>query len=244
METLTYAEQLVAAHRGQAASTASAGPTDYASAMRVQYEVARTLGAALAGWKLGFSPDGVPVAGPLFSTLVQRSPARVRMRPRGYIVEVELAFRLARDLPPKPYTRDEVLAAVDEALIGVELVAGRFGEPPALPYLAFLADNIGNAGYVTGASTRGFRALDLTMLPMRFSIDGSVVEDKHGGHPQGDPVEPLRAYAAQPIDAFGGLRKGQIVTTGSISKPLRVEAPARIVATIDGVGDVQVELAG
>ena len=240
----TLADDLAVAHRGtSAAPTGAPPPADYAEAMGVQYDVARTLDATLAGWKLGFSPEGVPVAGPLFAKLVQRSPASVAKRPRGFIIEIELAFRLARDLPPKPYTRDEVLDAVDEALVGIELVAGRFGEPPAVDYLAFLADNIGNAGYVTGASTRGFRKLDLTTLPVRFSVDGTVVEDKRGGHPQGDPVEPLRAYASKPIDAFGGLRKGQIITTGSLTKPLRVESGARIAASLDGVGDVALVIA-
>lgn len=238
----SFVEALHAAHGGRTASLVPLGPSDYAAAMRAQHAVAQKLGASIAGWKLGFSPDNVPVAGPLFTSLVQRGPARASLPANGLIVEIELAFRLARDLPPKSYTRDEVLEAVDEALIGVELVAGRFGEPPAVPYLAFLADNIGNAGYVTGASTRDFRSLDLVALPMRFAIDGKVVEEKRGGHPQGDPVEPLRAYASKPIDAFGGLRKGQVLTTGSLSKPLRVTQPCRIDASIEGVGSVTVEL--
>jgi len=239
----TLADDLAEAHRGTSTATGAPTPVDYAAAMHVQYDVAKKLGASLAGWKLGFSPDGVPVAGPLFASLVQASPARVARRPRGYIIEIELAFRLARDLPPKAYTREDVLAAVDEALIGIELVAGRFGEPPAVPYLAFLADNVGNAGYVTGASTRGFRELDLKALPVRLTVDGTVIEEKRGGHPQGDPVEPLRAYASKPIDAFGGLRKGQIITTGSISKPLRVESAAQITASLEGVGDVALVIA-
>ena len=240
----TFVDDLVAAHRGAAiGATISGPPADYAAAMRIQHDVARTLQATIAGWKLGFSPDGVPVAAPLFASLVQASPGRATQRARGVIIEIELAFRLARDLPPKAYTRDEVLAAVDEALIGIELVAGRFGEPPAVPYAAFLADNVGNAGYVTGASTRGFRALDLTMLPVRFSIGGAALEEKRGGHPQDDPVEPLRAYASQPIDMLGGLRKGQIVTTGSITKPLRVESAARIAASLEGVGSVELVIA-
>ncbi len=145
-------------------------------------------------------------------------------------------------MPPKAYTRDDILAAVDEALIGIELVAGRRGELPTVPYLAFLADNIGNAGYVTGASTRDFRALDLKALPMRFTVDGTLVQEGRGGHPQGDPVEPLRAYASQPSDALGGLRKGQLITTGSLTKPLRVDRAARIDASIESVGSVALDL--
>jgi 2-keto-4-pentenoate hydratase len=239
-----FASALIAAHRGQPSSAADASPpADYAAAMRVQRDVTRALGATVAGWKLGFSPDGVPVAGPLYADLVRPGGANVRLPDRGFIVEIELAFRLARDLPRKPYTRDDVLDAIDEALIGIELVAGRRGEPPAVPYLAFLADNIGNAGYVTGESTRRFAALDLKALPLRFTVDGEVVQEGRGGHPQGDPVEPLRAYASQPNDELGGLRKGQVITTGSLTKPLRIGRAASIDASLDGVGRVALKLA-
>jgi 2-keto-4-pentenoate hydratase len=239
-----FADALVAAHRGQPSTTANAAlpPTDYVSAMRVQRDVTEALGATVAGWKVGFSPDGVAVAGPLYASAVQPSRGSVRLTDRGFIVEIELAFRLARNLPRQPYTREAILDAIDEALIGIELVAGRHGEPPEVPYFAFLADNIGNAGYVTGASTRGFRALDLKALPLRFSVDGEVVQESRGGHPQGDPVEPLRAYASQPYDELGGLRKGQLVTTGSLTKPLRIDRAVRIEASLDGVGSVTLDL--
>lgn len=241
---LTYAETLLAAHRGQQLPEAMAAspPHDLASAMRAQGDVARGLRATLAGWKVGFSPDGVAVAGPLYGSVVQPAPASVALPERGFIVEIELAFRLARDLPAKPYTRDEILEAVDEALIGVELIAGRYGEPPAVPYYAFLADNIGNAGYVTGASTGAFHPLDLKALSLRFTVDGDVVQEGRGGHPQGDPVEPLRAYASQPNDDLGGPRKGQVITTGSLTKPLRLDRAARIEASLEAVGRVVVDL--
>ena len=243
-ERSVFADTLVAARStsGVGEPQVTALPADYASAMHVQREVAAAIGARVAGWKVGFSPDGRAVAGPMFADVVKPSPARFNCPPRGFIVEIEIAFRLGRDLPRKAWTRDEILDAADEAMIGVELVAGRRGEPPDVPYFAFLADNIGNAGYVTGARTRDFRRLDLKALPVRFSIDDAVIEDKRGGHPQGDPIEPLRAYASDAIDELGGLRKGQIITTGSLTKPLRVDRAARIAALIEGVGEVRVEL--
>ena len=237
------AAALIAARRGSdAPSGQDLVPDDLPAAMRVQRDVLLALGETVAGWKVGFSPDGVPVAGPLYASVVQAGGSSVRLPQRGFIVEVELAFRLARDLPRGNYTRQDILDAADEALIGIELIAGRLGEPPATPYLAFVADNIGNAGYVTGAATREIARLDLRTLPLRLAIGGRVTEEKRGGHPQGDPVEPLRAYASQQIDALGGLRNGQIVTTGSLSKPMRVEAPGRFEATLDGVGSVALDL--
>jgi len=218
-------------------------PADAAAAMRVQHDVASHLGAQIGGWKVGFSPDGVPFAGPLYHAGIVRSPATRPLASGDHVlVEVELAFRLARDLPSRETSRDEIVAAIDEALVGIELIRGRLGEPPAVPFLAFLADNAGNAGYVTGGSTRDFRNLDLTRLRCRLSVDGRMAHDKVGGHPQGDPIEPIRAWLAGADDTLGGLRAGHVVTTGSFTTPFRAEEAARFEASMEGVGEVRLDL--
>jgi 2-keto-4-pentenoate hydratase len=238
------AARLVEAHRnGPRRFEAALVPADAAAAMRVQHDVARRLGAQIGGWKVGFGPDGVPFAGPLYETGIVVSPATRPLAAGDHVlVEVELAFRLARDLPSRETSRDEIVAAIDSAIVGIELIRGRLGEPPAVPFLAFLADNAGNAGYVTGGSTRDFRSLDLTRLRCRLSVDGRMVHDKVGGHPQGDPIEPIRAWLARADDALGGLRAGHVVTTGSFTTPFRAEAAARFEASMAGIGEVRLDL--
>jgi 2-keto-4-pentenoate hydratase len=218
-------------------------PADAAAAMRVQQAVAQRLGALVGGWKVGFGADGVPFAGPLYQADIVRSPATRPLAAGDHvIVEVELAFRLARDLPSRDTPRDEIVAAIDEAIVGIELIRGRLGEPLAVPFLAWIADNAGNAGYVTGGSTRDFRNLDLTRLRCRLAVDGKPVHDKVGGHPQGDPIEPIRAWLARGDDTLGGLRAGHVVTTGSFTTPFRAEDAARFEASMDGIGEVRLEL--
>lgn len=218
-------------------------PADAAAAMRVQHDVARRLGAQVGGWKVGFGADGVPFAGPLYRAGIVHSPAtRPLVTGDHVIVEVELAFRLARDLPSRDTPRDEIVAAIDSALVGIELIRGRLGEPPAVPFLAWLADNAGNDGYVTGGSTRDFRNLDLARLHCRLAVDGKPVHDRLGGHPQGDPLEPIRAWLARGDDTLGGLRAGHVVTTGSFTTPFRAEHAARFEASMDGVGEVRLDL--
>jgi 2-keto-4-pentenoate hydratase len=238
------AARLVDARRhGAGLFEAALTPTDAAAAMRVQADVARRLGAQVGGWKVGFSPDGVPFAGPLYQAGIVPSPATRPLAAGDHaIVEVELAFRLARDLPSRETSRDGIVAAIDSALVGIELIRGRLGEPPAVPFLAFLADNAGNDGYVTGGATRDFRNLDLTRLRCRLSVGGELVHDKVGGHPQGDPIEPIRAWLARGDDTLGGLRAGQVVTTGSFTTPIRAEHAARFEASMDGIGEVRLDL--
>jgi len=238
------AARLVDARRhGPGRFEAALAPADAAAAMRVQQDVARRLGAQIGGWKVGFGPDGVPFAGPLYQAGIVRSPATRPLAPGDHVlVELELAFRLARDLPSRETSRDEIVAAIDSALVGIELIRGRLGEPPALPFLAFLADNAGNDGYVTGGSARDFRNLDLSRLRCRLSVGGKLVHDKVGGHPQGDPIEPIRAWLARTDDTLGGLRAGQVVTTGSFTTPFRAENAARFEASMEGIGEVRLDL--
>ena len=40
---------------------------------------------------------------------------------------------------------------------------------------------------------------------------------------------------------LGGFRAGQVITTGSLTKPAQMRAPAKLVATLDGIGAVEVK---
>ncbi len=220
-------------------------PANLEDAYAVQALVAQALDESVVGWKVGFSPAKVPVAAPLYADLTGSSDATITLpRHTPLIVEAEIGFRLAGDLPPRsaqPYSRADVLAAVHEVLIGFELIASRFGEPAKVPFAAFLADNLGNAGYVAGDAVRAFGALELTALRCALTVDGALVHDKIGGHPQNDPVLPLLAYANAQQDSLGGLRSGQIITTGSLAL-MRFSAPAEITARIEGIGEVSAML--
>lgn len=211
-----------------------------------QQAVAAALGESVAGWKVGMLADGTPMAAPMFAGDIRASGATWKLPPYGaLVVEVEVALRLARDLPVRPgklYARGEVAAAVGEVLVGVELLASRFAGDGFPPFPLHLADNLGNAGYVVGEATRDFAALDLARLRCRYALDGMQAHDAVGGHPQGDPWLPVLACLNEGLLPLGGFRAGQVITTGSLIKPARVDAPVRVSATLDGVGSVALTL--
>ena len=237
---------LSSAHRsGRAAPPSELAPLSVtiAEAYDAQAGIARALGERVAGWKTGFGPDSSSVAAPLFGSVMHPSGARVALPPdRPVILEIEIAFRLARDLPPRPahpYTQPDIEDAVEVALAGAELIAARGGMPSTgTPFPRFVADLQGNAGYVTGSTTRSFRALDLRTAQVSLDIDGVRVHNAAGGHPQGDPWAPLVAWANRQCDRLGGLKAGQVITTGSVSPPRPIERPCAVHATIAGVGEV------
>jgi len=244
VETMVHA--LASAHRSGRVARASeleALDVSMGEAYAVQAGTAIALAEGVGGWKTGFGPDGEPVAAPMFASTVATRGASVALPPdRGVILEIEIAFRLGRDLPPRPdrpYTRGEVEDAVDVVLAGAEILAPRGGMPATgTPYPRFVADLQGNAGYVCGGETRSFRSLDLAERRVQLWIDDALVHDAIGGHPQGDPWAPLTAWAGAQRDRLGGLKRGQVVTTGSLNKPLVVEAPCRVRAVVEGVGEV------
>ena len=218
-------------------------PADFAEAMAIQAASVALAGEAAGGWKVGFAADGAPMGGIMFASKMVASGAAWPMPSGGAVlIEVEIAVRLGRDLPHRPgnpYSRAEVEAAVSHVVAGIELLRSRMAEQPPPAFAAWLADRLGNLGYVTGAEIAFDPAMDLSALQCRMWVDGALAHDKLGGHPQNDPLAPLVAYA----NHGGGFRAGQVVTTGSLIVPLRCEKPCLIEAEIAGIGKVALRLA-
>lgn len=233
-----FAEALLDARRCGApvARAAHDLPRDGAEGYAAQALVARRVGAEIAGWKVALA-DGMPVAAPLLGPLLHSGHCLTGGSGPD-AVEVEIAFRLGRDLPPRDggYAREEVVSAIHGVLVGIEIVASRLAEGAAAPFPAFLADNLGNAGFMAGEPVPPASLDRLAGLGCRVIRDGAVIHDATGGHPARDPLAPLLAWANAQCDALGGLRAGQVVTTGSLVGLLHCARPYTLEASIEGLG--------
>src|SRR5580704_9947225 len=135
------ANALVAARKGSAIATlpADAIPQTEADAYQIQDAVIAKLGEKIGGWKTGVLPTGVFVA-PIFASAVHTSPAALPASGFKIIgIECEIGFLFHRALPPRPrpYTRDEMLAAA--ALHPtIEVVDSRFQDFRSLERLIVL----------------------------------------------------------------------------------------------------------
>lgn len=222
-------------------------PASHAEVMAVHARTMDLLDESLGGWKISLTSDGTAIPAPMFANSMHRGNARHVLAPgRAIGFEAEIAVRLGADLPPRPgnpYMRREIEAAVGAALVGIEIVDSRFGHTVKPPAMAAMADRINNAGYVAGPDVTKWRALDLAKLRCVVTRDGKVVHDKIGGHPQNDPLLPLEKYASAQIDLLGGLKKGQLVTLGSLIGLHWFDVPCRLVVTIEGLGEVRFEIA-
>src|SRR4051812_5757253 len=147
------------------------------------------------------------------------------------------------DLPRRrtgSYDRSDILNAIENLVLGIEVIGGRFDDAPNVPFLSFLADNLGNRAYIVGDRLPLSTLVEVDGLACRVMLDELSLYQGPARHPAGDPLLPLLAYANEQSDYLGGLRAGQIVTTGSLCGVLPVRAAGFVKAHLDKVGQVAV----
>jgi 2-keto-4-pentenoate hydratase len=208
----------------------------------IQDGVARATGP-VAGWKVGArTPTAEPNPAPLLAGALVKSPARFDGKAMHMIgVEIEISFHIVRDIAArdKPVDREEALAAVGDAFVGMEVVDTRLADFKQVDPEWLLADNQMNHALVVGEKVTDWLGLDWPDLQVRLVIDGGTVVDQRGGLGAVDPVRPLAWMIDHAVRRRGGIRKGQAITTGSWTG-LRYFAPGtRARGEFAGLGAVE-----
>lgn len=202
-------------------------------AYRVQDLVFAALarGARANAWKVG-GPGGEvePTVAPILPGRLLASPARIATEGFQMIgVEIEIAFRLDGNAQPV------------EALAAIEVCDTRLADWKSAAPAAKLADFQSNAALVAGSGTARWREADFTAQRAELWIDGRLAKQVAGVHPYGNPARLLPA-ARRHSAARGGLRAGDVVTTGSWTGMEFVRAGVEVRALFPGVGEAVVQL--
>jgi len=242
------ARLLVKAHRTRTpAATGDVALRNEDDAYHVQAEVFEALwpGARPAAWKVGGPSDKVvPTAAPIPGEKLLRSPASVvgaNMRMIG--VEAEVAFRLAKDLPPRarPYSGRSVMAAVGEVLVAIELCDTRLANWKKTSGLWKLADFQNNDALVTGSGTRDWQKIDFLKQEVEFKVGARVVRAK-GAHSFGNPARLLPWLVTHCAKHGHGLHAGDVITTGAWTG-LEIAKPGdEVTARFPGIGEATVRI--
>jgi len=105
-------------------------------------------------------------------------------------VEIEISFHIVRDISPRsePVGRDEALAAVGDACVGMEVVDTRLADFQQADPEWLLADNQMNHALVVGDSVKDWRSLDWPNLQVKLLIDSTPIVDQTGGLGAVDPA--------------------------------------------------------
>ncbi len=173
----------------------------------------------VAGWKVGArTPTAEPNPAPLLAGALVASPARFDGKAMHMIgVEIEISFHIVRDIAARETAvgREEALAAVGDAFVGMEVVDTRLANFQQLDPEWLLADNQMNHALVIGDSIKDWKGLDWPNLVVKLVIDGETIIEQKGGLGAVDPVRPLAWMIDHAVRRRGGLAKGQAITTGS-----------------------------
>ena len=127
------------------------------------------------------------------------------------------ALHIVRDIAARaaPVEREEALAAVGDAFVGMEIVDTRLADFKNADPDWLLADNQMNHALVVGDPIGNWKSLDWPKLQVKLVVDGKTIVDQKGGLGAIDPVRPLAWMIDHAVRHRGGLRAGQAITTGS-----------------------------
>lgn len=219
-------------------------PRGIREAYAAQAALARNLGFARAGWKIGCTSQvarehlgaHAPFAAPIFAARVYASGvtlARAAYHDLG--LEGEFAFRLAKDIKPRQrrYSPEQVADAVAVALPAIEIIGPRWTDWLKVGLPSIIADIGGNGALVLGKPLRNWRRRDLAKARASMTANGKVVGQGAGADALGGPLLAL-AWLADQGRITGGLLAGEIVTTGTCTGIHYATAGERAAARVAG----------
>ncbi len=136
-------------------------------------------------------------------------------------VEAEMAFVLDTDLVGPGVTTANALTAIAGVLPAIEIVDSRITDW-RIKLVDTVADNASSGKLVLGGRLRKVTELDLRVVGMALSRNGSVIDTGAGAAALGNPARCV-AWLANKLADFGtGLRAGDVVLPGAVHRMVAV----------------------
>jgi len=246
------AETLVAEHKAGTQFRTLPGLASMGDAYDIQDEYVPLLRAVHGqgvGYKVGLTSKAMqtfcgidqPIAGVVLAKRMHRTGASVRRADYGRLgLEFEIAVRIKSDIPATAQTPAAVAPHIEGVCAAIEIVDDRAADYGRLDVKSLVADNSWNGGVVLSDFTAKWP--DLESMLGKATQNGSPVGEGFGRDIIGHPFNSVAWLNAQLASRGGGLRKGQIVMTGSVMKTVFPTEPADFRFGFAGLGAVEVHV--
>lgn len=218
----------------------------------IQAHLEERSNAPLFGWKIAatsragqahINVDG-PIGGRILAERVLDNGAAVPLGANHMrVAEVEFAFRMERDLPPRDTTYDinEVLSAVETLHPAIEVPDSRFDDLTSVGAPQLIADNSCAHLFVLGPpAVVEWRQMDLVEHAVTGRVAGGTERQGKGANALGDPRIALTWLANELSQLKITLKAGQVVTTGTCIVPLEVERGDNVLGSLGTLGEVSI----
>jgi 2-keto-4-pentenoate hydratase len=229
-------------------------PATRAEAYMIQAGYERLSTRPLYAWKIAATSEAgqkhIGVDGPLAGRYIaERVVGNGATIPFGAnhmkVAEVEFAFRLGEDIPPRetPYTVDEVFASVASLHPAIEIPDSRFDHFEKVGAEQLIADNACAHWLAIGEAAPDFwRNLVLADYAPVGRIDGKPDVIGRGSNVLGAPRTAM-TWLINELSKHGiRARKDQYVSTGTCVVPMPISAGDRVEGDFHGLGRIEIRL--
>lgn len=161
-------------------------------------------------------------------------------------IESEFAFVLKAPLFGEDVSLEEVMAATDYIQPALELISARsLRTDPDTGYTRnvfdTIADNAANAGIIPGGEKVDPADIDLPYAGAALYLNGEVEDTGLGAAVMGHPAQGIRWVCKRFAPHGIGLEPGQIILSGSFTRPVAVKAGDLIRSDYGDLGEIAIQ---
>lgn len=164
------------------------------------------------------------------------APTASYIHPR---VEAEIAVRLKRPLRGPGCHVGDVLAAIGEVMVALEIIDSRY-ENFNFDLKSVIADNTSAAGWVLGDAVPYTPGMDLAHCGIVLRLNDAIVSTVAGSAVLGHPALPVAMLANLMAAQGREIPAGALILTGGASAAVAVKQGDRVDLAIQGIGGLSV----
>lgn len=206
----------------------------------IGYKIAGTNPASRAHLRID-----APFFGRLYDRMTSLSPAIVADSGFLRVHEPEIAIEIGRDLAlaEAPFDAAAIEAATRAVLPAIEIIGTPFTPWAQAGAANLVADNAAHGHWITGKPVHDWSGLDLMDGAVTLSIDGEVKATGKGRNVDAGAFGATAWLANALAERGRVLRRGDFITTGSVTPPIPVETGQHVLADFGPLGRIELRIA-